>query len=332
MKLKKKLLISIISVFVAVSAIMMLSYVQAQAIYQEAYPFGMGQNHIVMKSDSKKQVCFSDVINIDEDIDVLIISRDDENSETIGVYDPSMVMAFWNTASGLGITRYFSYDDYINKTKSGILITDNSTVDKIAYISENIDDLMYCVDTQSSFNYYGDTKEVVNLASLSTLGNNIYLDYGNEKVANNIVKRLTNLGYRKLSLEYVGLLESIFSFNHDIYEAIMIAGLVIYLLFGVVAFWHLYNNRKEIRIHLLHGGTLKSLAINLWQFVILNLIGMIPVTIFSLFQRKMGNMFTSNVSLMMFLGVHVLITSILYMLAFSLVYVMSQKRDDIYVR
>ena len=47
---------------------------------------------------------FDDIVDVDEDTGVLIISRD-ENSETIGVYDPNMTKAFENTQWEIGVTH-----------------------------------------------------------------------------------------------------------------------------------------------------------------------------------------------------------------------------------
>ncbi|HHX74581.1 MAG TPA: hypothetical protein GX699_06730, partial [Firmicutes bacterium] len=74
---------------------MMLSYVQASVINRapNAFPFNMGLNYVIMKREPGQRVSFDDIVDVDEDTGVLIISRD-ENSETIGVYDPNMTKAF----------------------------------------------------------------------------------------------------------------------------------------------------------------------------------------------------------------------------------------------
>ena len=314
---------------------MMLSYVQGTAMTREsdAYPFYMGQNYVIMKADSGQRVSFEDIIDIDKDTGVLVISRG-INSETIGVYDPDMTMAFENAFTGRGITRYFSHDDYTNKTKSGIIVS--STPENITpeYTSANISEVMYSTDINSSFNYDGYTKEVVNLASLETLGEYVYLDYGDKQSANRIIGLLRDSGYSRQSGDYIGLLESLFSFKGWI-GSTMTDGLLIYVFFGVASFWHFYNDRKKITIHFLHGGTLKRMTSNLMgQFVILSLLGMIPVLIFSSLQRGTGYLVMTKSSLLMFLITHILITSLMYLLTFYSVFTMirNSKRGDNYVR
>lgn len=334
MKIKnRQLLIVLISILIALSALMILTYIQGTAIFKEVYPFSMGRNYVVMKGNPEQPVSFEDIIDINEDTGILVISRN-ENAETVGVYDPNMVMAFENTQWIIGYTRYFSYDDYLNKTKSGIIISDIPDREFKYYTSEKISEAIYCTGSNSRFNYDGHTKEVVNLASLDALGDYVYLDYGDELVANRIIGRLADSGYNRLSIEYVGLLKSLFS-SKESYDGLMTAGLLIYAFFGLVAFWHFYNDRKRVFIHFLHGGSLKKMASKLvGQFVILSLVGLIPVLIFSFFQRRTGYFMMTNFSLLMFLITHVLLTSLMFTLAFTFVFSISsyRKRGDNYVR
>lgn len=102
----RQLLINLLSILIALSAIMMLSYVQASVINRapNAFPFNMGLNYVIMKRYPGQRVSFDDIVDVDEDTGVLIISRD-ENSETIGVYDPNMTKAFENTHWEIGVTH-----------------------------------------------------------------------------------------------------------------------------------------------------------------------------------------------------------------------------------
>ena len=328
----RQLLINFISTLISISAIMMLSYIQGKAMARDpnAFPFYMGPNNVIMKRNTEQRVIFEDIIDVDKDTGVLVISRD-EDSEVIGVYDPEMVRAFENTYSGAGFTRYFSYDDYVNKTKAGILVSNACDWE---YTSENISELLYCTDINSSFNYDGRTKEVVNLASLETLGDYVYLDYGDRQVADRIIKRLQDSGYRRQTLGYIGLLKTLFG-SKEFADGVMTGGLVIYAFFGVASFWQFYNDRKKISLHFLHGGTLKKMTGKIMSpFVGLSVLGTIPVLLFSFWQRKTLYMTINNTSLLMFLATHVLITSLMYFLAFYSVFTMIRKseRGDSYVR
>ena len=179
---------------------MMLSYIQGKAMARDpnAFPFYMGPNNVIMKRNTEQRVIFEDIIDVDKDTGVLVISRD-EDSEVIGVYDPEMVRAFENTYSGAGFTRYFSYDDYVNKTKAGILVSNACDWE---YTSENQRAIMLWILTALSI--MTGVKEVVNLASLETLGDYVYLDYGDRQVADRIIKRLQDSGYRRQTLGYIG--------------------------------------------------------------------------------------------------------------------------------
>ena len=96
-----------------------------------------------------------------------------------------------------------------------------------------------------------------------------------------------------------------------------------------------YNDRKKISIHFLHGGNLKKMTGKIMSpFVGLSVLGTIPVLLFSFWQRKTLYMTINNTSLLMFLATHVLITSLMYFLAFYSVFTMIRKseRGDSYVR
>jgi hypothetical protein len=340
MKVKfEQLLMGALSVLTALSVMFMLSYTQLKLTAQQSYSvFGMSENSVTMKSYSKPKAAFDDIIDVDKDNDVLVISRDTD-SAIIGVYDPSMVMAFQNTYVLMGYTRYFSHQDYVNKAKSGIVISDSLTHDINAWkshTSEEIEDVMYATDTQSRFNDFENTSKVVNMASLDILGEYIYLDYGDKEAANRIIDRLIDLGYYRFDEEYIGLMATILgSFQSGPFGIIMVSGLMIYLSFGIVAYWHFYNRSKEITIHFLHGGTLIRAAKNtIKEFVTLSFIGAIPIFIFSVLQRRTGYLIMSNVSVMLFIITHIIFTIFMYILAFSVVYgiTRNRKRDELYVR
>ncbi|MGI6363422.1 MAG: hypothetical protein ACOX21_06740 [Bacillota bacterium] len=340
MQLKnEQIIMSMLSIIIALSVLMMLGYAQKFVTnsQDDAFPFFMSFNCVVMKSNTKPTASFADIIDANTDIDVLVISRD-EGSYFIGIYDPNMVMAFENTYQLLGQSRYFSYADYVNKTKSGILISDSLTHNVEAwksYTSEAIEDVMYFTDTQSRFNYFGRTTQVLNLASLDTLGEYVYLDYGNKEVAERIIGKLTDLGYSIVPVKYIGLLSTIISPGLTGKGVMMVSGLLIYLFFGIAAYWHYFNRAKEITIHYLHGGTLNTVSQNLGKrFVVLNLCGMIPVFLFSLFLRTKDQLIASNMSIIMFIIFHFLLTVLMFFLALSLVFLIirDRKRDELYAR
>jgi len=335
MLLKQQLLLNLLSILIALSVLMIVAYIQERVTEWSpgAYPFGMSEKHVIMKRESEQRVTFDDIIDVDKDTGVVVISRD-ENSKTIGVYDPNMVMAFRNTSAlGIGIARYFSYDDYVNKTKVGILV---SYADNRDYTSDNISEVLYCTHVRDAFNYDGNTKEVVNLASMDTLGEYVFLDYGDKQVADRIIKRLRNFGYRRHNLmEQIGLLKALLNANIFPDGNILTAGLLIYLFFGVASYWHFYNDRKKISVHFLHGGTLKKMAGKITgRFFGFNLLGLIPVLLFCYFLRKTDYFIMTNFSLFMFLAAHVLVTTLMYFMTYYIVFAMIRRseRGDSYVR
>lgn len=334
---KRQLTMCIISTLISMSVLMMFTYVHASVVNSNPTPFYMTSKHIVMKSESLQHITFDDIIDVDKDKSIIVISRDSD-SEVVGIYDPNMIFAFENTFVSAGLTRYFSYDDYINKTKAGVLVLGNQPNDLLNYKSltnERIQDVIYSVDSQSRFNYDGKIKEVINLASFQALGDTIYIDYGDKEIANKLVTKLTNFGYRKYPQEPIGLLKALMGSDKNIIEVIMSGGVLIYIAFAVIAFWSFYNIRKEVSIHFLHGGTIKTVSKNLVSgFAIWNLFGMVPVLFLAHVLRNEGYLLISKTSLWSFIMFHVLLTLLLYILAFCLMFriIRNSKRGGNYVR
>lgn len=333
MSLRNKYLITVVSGLVALSALMLLTYIQGKATNLEPNPFFMGSNCVQLKTDFPAQVHFSDVVDIDEDDSVLLISRE-EKSGIVGVYDPNMVMAFENTFYGLGATRYFSYDDYRQKTDAYILVNDE-LVDLRYDRKQQKGDLMYCVDSNSRFNYDGHTKKITSLAAMETFCEYVYIDYGNKEIAAKIVDKLIDAGYRRVHRQYAGLLKSIFGSTHGPLERVMIGGLLIYVFLCLATYWHFYNQRRKITIHFLHGGDYRAVCINLvGPLILLNIVGVVPAIAASYFLRQVGYFSMSNASLWTFLGVHVVVTSLIYIVGFGVVFATNcgRKRGDNFVR
>ena len=70
---------SMLSIIIALSVLMMLGYAQKFVTnsQDDAFPFFMSFNCVVMKSNTKPTASFADIIDANTDIDVLVISRDE---------------------------------------------------------------------------------------------------------------------------------------------------------------------------------------------------------------------------------------------------------------
>lgn len=328
---------SIIATLIGMAALLMLTYVHASAASSEMYPFYMTNNHMVFKRNTDSLVTFEDIIDLNTDTDVLVISQ--YQDETIlGVYDPTMVMAFQNLHTVPGFTRYFSLSDYENKTKSGILISDSYQHDlekKKLITTPYIDDVMYFTDTQSSFSTDKNVNSVVNLASLEHFGDTVYIDFAHKDFAKNIIGQLKDFGYREQKGISTGYIEALIFHPKNEVSLVMFFGLLMcYVIVAFVAFWNFYNQRKYIILHFLHGGTLETTSKNfLGGFFVLSFIGTIPILLLVEVLKKIGFILVSNISILGFIVVHLMLVFSIYILAFNHVFNLTKenKRGDKYV-
>ncbi len=148
---KGQVVISLVGVLIGMSVLMMLTYIYDAAVTGSTNPFYMTKNYRVMKKNTAHKISFDDIIDLNEDMDILVISRY-KDKPILGIYDPAMIMPFQNTYVSPGTTRYFSSSDYKNKTKAGIIIFEHLTgelaLDKTS-VNPYIDDILYGTNSEA---------------------------------------------------------------------------------------------------------------------------------------------------------------------------------------
>lgn len=333
-----QLLLSISSALLFVTVFLSLSYVQINGTTKQAKPFGLSGNYLVFHNPTRQQVMFDDVIDLLEDRSVLLLSHE-WRSSLVGIYDPMMVMAYEDGAFGYGFSRYFSIDDYTNGTKSGIALIDEANIlsfEKDDYRSENIEDLLYFASDRSRINLDGGIREIVNLSSLPYLGAYLYLDYSDRQDAEPLIARLEANHYEIVDQQqFRGVLDSIRMAVYTPASMLMLGGLGLYLLFAVSCYWSLFNHRRDLFIHYFYGASFTRLITKPYHyFFYYNLLGLIPGSIFFLFQHRIAFSVMSIRSFMYLFLIHFITTSLLYIISSWLVYqqVKKSKKEERYVR
>ena len=86
-------------------------------------PYGLSNNYMKFVNTENINIKFNDIINIQKDDKITIISEY-AGENFIALYDPSFYFYDQKMVHALGGTRYFSNKDYVNKTKTGILVSD----------------------------------------------------------------------------------------------------------------------------------------------------------------------------------------------------------------
>lgn len=334
MKKNRLYIMSTTNLLILLTLLMMLSYVQLSA-KSEKVPFFMTNNFIKMTSNSSNNATVEllNKYNLEEDI-TIISSYEEESS--IGIYDPNMNYALENSYLSLGQIRYFSSSDYLNATKSGIVVSDNLASDLErckAFKNGHIEEVMYCTDSQSSLSNNGKTRQIVNLFSFDKLGKSIYLDYYSESgkgVVDQVMKELKQNGYQVDTSGTPKVIEALLQPNKGLISIIMVGGFIFYILYYIVAYWYFFNMRREISIHYLHGGQFKSMAIfYIKPLFYISLLQLMVAYLFVNYQRTVGYLIMTNESLLYIFILHIVLALSIHVIAYQRVYTsIKNKRGD----
>lgn len=258
----------VISTSILIIFIMVLSYVQLMVKRSET-KFSLSNNYTQVEKVTDDKTSFFQIEEILKSKDILLLSEFKDKSY-LGIYDPALLYPPHNFYNILGTYRYFSEEDYINGTKTAIIIDDLITSSdhfdsKLCKekINERIDEVIYCSDSNNLLSNYGEYIEIINLASLEHLGDILYLDYRNvegQKESQAIINDLSDYGYLAVStkLKLGNIISKIPLTSFSL--TIIMLSLILYVLYFVMAYWFFYNNKNSIKIYHNHGGTNFSIA------------------------------------------------------------------------
>lgn len=111
------------------STLLSLGYCVARSETSKDTPYGLTYNYTQLKLTGTSKVNFQDIVDINTDTNITIISEY-SNVNYIALYDPNYYFYSQKMVDFIGTTRYFSHSDYVNKTRTGILVSDDSNVFK----------------------------------------------------------------------------------------------------------------------------------------------------------------------------------------------------------
>lgn len=327
----QQFVIGMISTTILLSTIMLLGYVHTRTSSRSGRPFDMSNNYVHLMTDGKS-VAVDLAIDLQQDKEVLIVSTDGNDASYIGIYDPMLVNADMNLYSIVGVTRYFSYIDYTNKSRSGIIVDDNLATQYTRcknMTNDRIDDVIFCMDSNNSLTSGTQINEIINLTSLKTMGRHVYIDSTQPESMDPVINRLLSFGYEQVAKEEIGLFSSlIIVFTTDFVSLLLSVGvLILYVLFGYVLFFYFYNNRKELSLHVIHGGTLTQTMFHfLKQMIVTYVVSFLLSLVF--FQNKYITInFKTLMSIFLF---HVVLTSLIYMINFTISFLSIQKEKRLF--
>lgn len=316
--MKRNSISIILSILICAIVLMLTTYIHVAIVTDLEQNYYMTSNHKVFRKGNK-HVSFFDVIDLEVDSNVVVISEYDEK-DYVGIYDPMMVLAGENTYQLAGRTRYFNQSDYKNKFKSGILLSNIEHQNQCQTLGKSkMDVVLYCAENIDM--YKEKTTHLLNLSALDDLGDTVYIDFDDPKTAESFLKKIESFGYQDISVKnyrFIDVFSKLEVAQIILYMSVLLA---VYLLLYMMLFWSFLNDRKYIYLHFLHGGNQKTIFLRYLQpFLLGNTIGLIFIYFIKEMLVLIHFVKYSNVSFMMLVLAHVLISMILLFISFSIIY------------
>lgn len=260
------------------STLLSIGYCVGRSQTSSKKPYGLTNNYRQFQLVSNEKINFQDIINVDRDTCITLISEY-PSKNYIALYDPSYYYYRQKMVDYIGITRYFSYSDYQNKTNTGILVSDNSNIfaGYSALVNHNtplLDELIFSINPLSVL-YQPNIDYIINQASIKHLGNTVYIDSKDLQAVHDIEDRLISAGYQIVNNTHPNLLGICkFIVSNGLYEKIiLIPALSLYIIFLYTCFMFFTNNKQVLKIHILHGGNTMYTFFTLSKtFLIINLL------------------------------------------------------------
>lgn len=274
---KQSIICAIISGLIFVTIIISVGYSVGTGKFASDTPYGLSVKYIKLIKTNNAKVKYSDIIDLNEDKKITIVSEY-KNQNYLGFYDPQLYFYDQKMINAVGVTRYFSESDYINEAKTGVLVTNTdlflgfSSIPSVS--TPLIEECIFNINTLSSL-YKKDIKYIINLTSLDSMGDVIYMDSESINELQSVKEKLLDKGYEIEQREELSLVESIILACARNFRALVlfIPAIALYPIFLFSCTMYFINNRRILKIHKLHGGNIKAIFWNCGkEFMCLNII------------------------------------------------------------
>lgn len=316
--MKRNFIPIVLSNLIAMIVLMVTIYIHVGTVTNLEQKYAMTSNHKVFER-GETQVSFFDVFDPKVDQNILVISEY-EGEDFLGIYDPMLIYSVRNSYQIKGITRYFNTSDYINRTKAGIYLTGFDNFNQCnVWGGKLMDIVLYCAENDGLFGE--DITHLLNLTSLETLGNTVYIDYDELEIVKPVLEKLNSLGYEdRLERDY-GFVEVFLKVAPGTLLNYILILCGMYALYFMMLYWHFLNERKRIYLHYLHGGSHLPILLSYVKTHLKgSAYGLVIVYVLKETLDLIEFVRFSNVSFLMLWVLHNLITVLLLMVSFSKVY------------
>lgn len=316
--MKRNLIPILLSNLIAMIVLMVTIYIHVGTVTNLEQKYSMSKVHKVLEK-GETQVSFFDVFDPQVDQNILVISEYN-NENYLGIYDPQMIYAGRNSYQMKGMTRYFNTSDYMNQTNAGIFLSSYDNFNQCKVWGEKLMDIvLYCAENSGTFGE--DITHLLNVTSLEALGDTVYIDYDDPETVKPLIEKMKSLGYQEISARDYGFVEIFLKVDPELLLIYILILCGMYVMYFMMLYWHFLNERKRIYLHYLHGGShLPILLSYVKPYLKGSAYGLVFIYVLKETLDSIEFVRFSNVSFVLLLILHNLITVLLLMVSFSKVY------------
>lgn len=316
--MKRNLIPIVLSNLIAMIVLMVTIYIHVGTVTNLEQKYSMSRDHKVLEK-GETQVSFFDVFDPQVDQNILVISEYN-NENYLGVYDPQMIYAGRNSYQMKGMTRYFNTSDYMNQTNAGIFLSSYDNFNQCKVSGEKLMDIvLYCAENSGTFGE--DITHLLNVTSLEALGDAVYIDYDDPETVKPLIEKMKSLGYQEIFTRDYGFVEIFLKVEPGLLLIYILILGGMYVMYFMMLYWHFLNERKRIYLHYLHGGShIPILLSYVKPYLKGNAYGLVLIYVLKETLDSIEFVRFSNVSFVLLLILHNLITVLLLMVSFSKVY------------
>lgn len=254
----------IFSVILFMILILTVNYTFANYYFNNSndIPFGLSDNAVVLKSRNGNNVPYSDIIDLDKNTDIRIITTT-KNKKVIGIYDPSMYYYVNSTKFTLPVAlRYFSKEDYSSKANTSIAINQCSLGESQGEDMDNIGlrfntTIINCLESSPLAN--NDTVIIKNLFSIPNQSNStIYIDSSRINQIKDVQKDFEKNGFVKVNTKKlnINIVNSLYqSYQSKYPKFLIISSFTLLMLYIVICYSIIEKNKNKMYINIVNGGS-----------------------------------------------------------------------------
>ena len=279
-KFKKNIIISVLFILTFYLTLISIAGLYGNEIVSKENTLGLSHRYFTIDVNefTDKGLLLQDVINFQEDKILLVATmKDNDNLSALSIYDPMCILYRGSSKLINSEYRYFSMNDYINKSNVAVCNTKLDSLGSIStdsladqYNVEKVIGEIYNVlqDMPLQFVYLNIfTQPVGNL-------DNLYFDFENDEARYEMIKKLEEnkieINYRDQPTVFITVLNAVDNGGLRMYEF----GLILFLnpLYFLVLIIHSSHYKSAILVRKMVGANEKNIKKFIYSNILTNFI------------------------------------------------------------